>query len=344
MIKHHIRTRLICVLLLGLSPTLAWAQAASPSGPPEIDRVEPNVVSVLGSVKISVLGTDFDTTSTTPPLVLVGGQPCTDVRVHTSARITAVVPASPGAGVVDVEVRNADGKRAVLTGALCYDDGKIRMATWYRIKARVLSAWYVLAGGGTIMILLAILSVCAVAWVMHCGFVLRPGQIMPRSFLDKLSGHLARGEIQPASDTCQRDGSVFSRVALAALRKSGESTQKTREVAQSAGSREAAHLFQKISYLSNIGVISPMLGLLGTVLGMILAFKTIGMGDTGAKHLLLASAIHKAMITTAAGLVIGIPAMAFYYYFRGKLLGILTDMEQVTEEMADAVSAAGEEG
>jgi biopolymer transport protein ExbB/TolQ len=67
------------------------------------------------------------------------------------------------------------------------------------------------------------------------------------------------------------------------------------------------------------------------------------MGEVGGKQILLAAAIHKAMITTATGLTIGIPAMACFYYFRGKLLRIVTDMEQVTEEMTDAVSTAGEQ-
>jgi biopolymer transport protein ExbB len=338
------QARLLCAaLLLLLGSGVAFAQQAPPAEPPQIHRVDPNVVSVLGGATISVLGEHFDIGSEEPPTVWVGGQPCTDVRVHSSSRISAVVPASAGAGPVDVEVRHPDGTSDTLAEGLCYDDGKIWTATWFRLKGRAMSAWYLLAGGGTIMVLLALLSICAVAWVLHCAFVIRPGQIIPKGLLDKLGGHLARGEIQTATDTCRQDGSVFARVALAALKKSGESTEKTREVAQAAGSREAAHLFQKISYLSNIGVISPMLGLLGTVLGMILAFKTIGMGESVAKHLLLASAIHKAMITTAAGLVIGIPAMACYYYFRGKLLGILTDMEQVTEEMAEAIADAGEE-
>ncbi len=73
---------------------------------------------------------------------------------------------------------------------------------------------------------------------------------------------------------------------------------------------------------------------------MVLAFKTIGIGDVGGKHIALAAAIYMALITTVAGLTIGIPAMACFYYFRGKLLRIVTELEQATEEIADAVAAA----
>lgn len=331
-----------CVVLLLLSGiVLAQDEAAAP---PVLQRVEPNTGSVSGGTKITLMGSDFDTSGSAPVVVLVGGQPCPAVTVHSSTRITAVTPASPRAGAVDIEVRNP-GEDAVgrLDAAFCYDDGSSWLARWYRIKARLVATWLLLEQGGMTMMFLGFLSLFGVAWAVHCSLVLRPSQIMPQHFLDKLSGHMSRSEVQEAIDCCQRQGGVFGRVALAALRRSGESPHKVREIAQAAGSRESSHLFQKISYLADIGVISPMLGLLGTVLGMIQAFKTIGMGEVGGKHILLAGAIYKAMVTTAAGLVIGIPAMALFYYFRGKLLRIVTDMEQVAEDVAEAAAATGEE-
>ncbi len=327
----------VLVMLLALVFTDHSACAA-----PLLRRVEPNTVPVSGGTKITIIGSGFDT-SDAAVSVFVGGERCSRVTVHSGTRITAVVPASQDAGPAAVEVETGDAPRAVLEGALCYDDGDILLAKWYRIKAHAASVWRLMKQGGVILLLLTVLSVFAVAWAIHCALVIRTSQIMPKPFLEKLSGHISRREFQEAMDACHKDGYVFGRVALAALRKSGKLPHKVREAAQAAGSREASHLFQKISYLSNVGVISPMLGLLGTVFGMILAFKTIGMGEAGARHILLAEAIHKAMVTTAAGLTIGIPSMACFYYFRGKLLRIITEMEQVTDEVAEAVSPAGEE-
>lgn len=327
----------VLLILAGLGA--AHAAAAGPS----ILRVEPNTVPTSGGTKIAIIGSGFNTSGDEPVEVFVGGRRCSEVTVHSATRITAVVPASKVAVAADVEVRNGGKRSARLKLALCYDDGRSWLARWYRIKARASSVWLLMDQGGAIMLLLTVLSIFGVAWAVHCGLVIRSSQIMPKRFLDKLSGHISRSELQDAAEVCQQESAVFGRVVTAALRRAGEPPQKIREVAQAAGSREASHLFQKISYLANLGVITPMLGLLGTVLGMMLAFKIIGSGEAERNPILLAGAIHKAMITTAAGLVVGIPAMACFYYFRGKLLRIVTDMEQVTEEVADAISAAGDE-
>jgi len=330
---------MVALLLL---PLPGFGASVPPVQGPRIDRIEPNTVATSGDTRIVILGSGFDTSESAPVHVLVDGQPCSQVTVHSGGRITAMVPARAEAGVVDVEVRNSDGAAAQAPKALCYDDGASWLARWYRLKARVGTAWELMEQGGVIMLLLAILAFFGVAWALHCGLVVRSSQIMPKALLQALSGHISRHEIEQASSLCRKDGSVLSRIVLAVLRKSNEPALKLRELAQAAGSREASHLFQKINYLANIGVISPMLGLLGTVIGMLLAFKTIGMGEMGGRHILLAGAIYKALITSVAGLTIGIPAMACFYYFRGKLLRITTDMEQVTEDVVEAVAAAGE--
>ena len=329
---------LVSLVFLALSACgMAGAQPVS------VSRIDPNTAPIAGGVKLTLIGSGFDTSDELPVEVLVGGALCGDVVVHSSTRITATAPPSKAAGVVDVVIRSSGAPEVRLASALCYDDGGSWRARWYRIKARASSSWRFMRQGGIIMLVLTLLSIFGVAWAIHCGLSIRSSQIMPKPFLDKLSGHISRSELREAIDACQSEGSVFSRIAIAALQKAGEPPQKIREVAQAAGSREASHLSQKIGYLSDLGVITPMLGLLGTVLGMILAFKAIGIGEVGGRHLLLAEAIHKAMITTAAGLVIGIPAMACFYYFRGKLLRIVTDMEQVSEEVADAIAAAGDD-
>ena len=85
-----------------------------------------------------------------------------------------------------------------------------------------------------------------------------------------------------------------------------------------------------------------MLGLLGTVLGMIMAFNIISSGEV--RHYLLAAAIARAMVTTAAGLVIGIPAMALYFYLRGRLLRLTTHVEVIADSTAQVIIQKGTEG
>jgi biopolymer transport protein ExbB len=331
----------VLVALCSGAAIAAGARDALPARELLIERVEPPTVPVDRQTRITVHGSGFDASGALRVDVHMGNSTCPGVVVHSDRKITARAPVSHSPGPVNIEVRQGGSRSNTLVDAVCYDDGELALARWYRIRARIRSVWLLLQQGGTVMAVLCLLSIVGTAWVLHCALAIRTGQIMPRSFLDRLNGYLARGDLHEAMELCQRDGCVFGRVAVATLRKAGDSPQKTREVAQAAGSREASHLLQKISYLNNLGVIAPMLGVLGTVLGMILAFKAIGMGE-GGKHILLAGAIHKAMITTAGGLVVGIPALAFYYYFRGKLLRIVTEMEQVAEEMAEVASDAGD--
>ena len=99
------------------------------------------------------------------------------------------------------------------------------------------------------------------------------------------------------------------------------------------GRRGIDDLRQKLSYLADIAVISPMVGLLGTVLGMIQAFNVIAFQTGAVKPILLASGISKAMVTTATGLIIAIPAMIFYSFFKGKVQSVTSHLENLSTEL-----------
>jgi biopolymer transport protein ExbB len=109
------------------------------------------------------------------------------------------------------------------------------------------------------------------------------------------------------------------------------------EAMESEGERGAAALWQKISYLNNIGVIAPLLGLLGTVLGMMQAFGSIALDDAQVKTLKMAYAVAQAMITTAAGLMLAIPALVVYFYLRGRVTKIIAQVEAQSAELVEAL-------
>jgi biopolymer transport protein ExbB len=100
-----------------------------------------------------------------------------------------------------------------------------------------------------------------------------------------------------------------------------------KEVIEGEGSRQAAALQSQIQYLMDVAVIAPMMGLLGTVFGMMRAFNVVAFDLAKAKPMLLAAGVAEALITTAAGLIIGIPAMMFYAYFRGRTSKLVSDLE-----------------
>lgn len=338
-LKSGSRVIPLILFLFLLSPSVLRADGIGAG--PLIRSVEPVIVSRDGDSRITILGANFETGAPPDIRVEVGGEPCTEVDVNwQGTRILALVPPSRAGGPVPVRVVNSDGQSVTVEDAVYYEDGRFWSRNWFLLGIRAKGVWELMRQGGLIMAFLGVLSIFAVAWAIHCGITIRTKRIMPREFLDRLSGHIARREVQEAITACQQENVVFSRVALAALRKAGEPPHKIRDASQAAGSREASHLFQKINYLSNIGVISPMLGLLGTVMGMLMAFRA--MGEEGGRSMALAAAIYRALGTTAVGLTIGIPAMACFYYFRGKLLQATTDMEQVAEELSEAL-APGED-
>ena len=109
-----------------------------------------------------------------------------------------------------------------------------------------------------------------------------------------------------------------------------------------AGRSEFTLLQQSVKHLADIGVIAPMLGLLGTVLGMIKAFLMVAFQTGMVRDIMIAGGISQALVTTAAGLIVGIPAMAFYFYFRSRLQRIGIEAENIAPEFLKIISAKAE--
>jgi biopolymer transport protein ExbB len=100
-----------------------------------------------------------------------------------------------------------------------------------------------------------------------------------------------------------------------------------REIAETEGGRVAASLNNRVTYLADIGMIAPLLGLLGTVFGIIRSFGALGADLGTARYVLLSQGISEALVNTAAGLAIGIPAMMFYAFFRGRAQRLISELE-----------------
>jgi len=326
-------------------PAGSTAAPIRPVAKPEITNVEPPTPVKGRAVELTIYGTGFSEDQANIQ-VSCGGVAAASIDVQSPHRIVATFPPFEKIGAATVTVINPNGDRADLPKAIYIRPGGgfDLTALWYQMQfsKRGFFEWFQL--GGWLMYVFLAISFLGVAWAVHCFLVLRRSQIVPESFLKTLCRQLDQGDLRGATAACERSGCVFSRVAAAGLQRAGEaleSPDKVRESMGAAGSREAAHLHQKISYLANIGTISPMLGLLGTVFGMIMAFNLISTGEP--RPYLLAAAIAKAMVTTASGLVIGIPALAIYFYLRGRLLRLVTHMEVVADEVGNTIIEKAEE-
>lgn len=206
------------------------------------------------------------------------------------------------------------------------------------------SLWQVLLSGGPVMIPLGILSVAAMALVMVYLFTLRRGAVVTKRYMVTADALLRKGDYLGLLAISNRHREAVAQImqrTLDFVTQHPEATfAEAREIAETEGTRQAAVLNQRITYLADIGTISPMLGLLGTVLGMIKSFSVVATDIVASRPMMLAEGVAEALITTAAGLVIGIPCMAAYAFFRGQVQSLIAELEAASTRLV-ALMALG---
>ncbi len=181
--------------------------------------------------------------------------------------------------------------------------------------------------GGLTMIALGLLSVAALAFFLERSLALRVGRFVPRRLRKKLAAVIEERDLAKMREVCQGENSTLGKAGLfIAQHYDRPHDVVTTAIADIAG-RDIRNQIAKTSPLSVIAALAPLLGLLGTMIGMIEAFKLVSIyGDDGGASM-LADSIAKALITTAGGLVLAIPALAAYHYFRHCINGIANEVE-----------------
>lgn len=196
-----------------------------------------------------------------------------------------------------------------------------------------LTLWQTIQSGGVVMIVLGLLSVAALSLIIYYFLSMNEEKLLPKEFLERQLVLIEERRYEVAKEACGKDRNIISNVLAAGLSRRGREKLIVKEAMQDEGRRNIDDLWRKLSYLSDVAVISPMVGLLGTVLGMIQAFNVIAFQTGAVKPILLASGISKAMVTTATGLIIAIPAMIFYAYFRGRVQSLTAILENISSEV-----------
>lgn len=195
----------------------------------------------------------------------------------------------------------------------------------------------ILETGGWLMYVLGAMSVAGLALVIYFLVVLRREQILPRRFLDNVRGLIRDGRLVEASHACRSDSSALASILGAALdyvlRSNKPDPGLLREIVEGEGGRQATIIQNQTQYLLDIAVIAPMVGLLGTVMGMLSAFNTVALDLAKAKPMLLAQGVSQALVTTVAGLLVAIPAMMAYAYFRGRTSRLISDLEKNSADL-----------
>ena len=181
------------------------------------------------------------------------------------------------------------------------------------------------------MIPLALLSVVAIMLVFYFFFAFTKNQIASERFVRTAEALIHKRDflrlLAEANSKNEATAQVIAKSVDFITKNPEASFDDVREVALAEGTRQASSINQQISYLSDIGAIAPMLGLLGTVMGMIQSFDVLANDVAASRPMLLAEGVSQALITTAAGLFVGIPAFAFYAFFRGRSQALISELE-----------------
>jgi biopolymer transport protein ExbB len=190
--------------------------------------------------------------------------------------------------------------------------------------------------GGILMYPIAFCSIIALGIFLERIWVLRRGHVLPRDFLIEVEDLVMRRKRPEAISLCKRNNSSIAHVVRVGIENYGKKRDVIKEKIEEVGRREAASLERYINVIGTIAGVSPLLGLLGTVSGMIKSFNIISMQGV-ADPTSLAGGISEALITTAAGLVVAIPTFVIYRYLSNKADSLILEMEENSIRMVDLV-------
>ncbi len=186
--------------------------------------------------------------------------------------------------------------------------------------------------GGWVMYVIVGLSFVALALIIFYLLTMRESVVFPKGFLMEAQDLAASGDLEGLRGLCKSNACPAARIVEASLAQAVEGRpleyERLRDAMEDEGARQAGFLWQRLQYLMDVAVIAPMVGLLGTVWGMMVSFGGIESGaDFAKKAETMANGISQAMYTTFGGLIVGIFAMALYDVFRGHLNRLVSAME-----------------
>ncbi|XZE20172.1 MotA/TolQ/ExbB proton channel family protein [Pirellulaceae bacterium SH449] len=208
-------------------------------------------------------------------------------------------------------------------------------------KIPVRSLLQIFHDGGIMMYPIAICSFVLTVFSFERLINLRTGRVIPRPFVKRLIEQLQQQQIDrdEALELCERNPSAIATILASALKRYGRPAVEVEQAVLDAGERETNTLRRHMRLLNAISNVTPLLGLLGTVMGMIQSFNDIAGSQAMGRPEMLAGGISQALLTTAAGLLVAIPAYMMYMYFLGHTDRLVMEMDRHAQQLVDAISA-----
>lgn len=199
----------------------------------------------------------------------------------------------------------------------------------------------IVQNGGWLMVVLAAMSVLMLAMVIYFLAVLRTAQISPRTLYLEVMEKIRDGKPEDARRACENRPCQLSAICLTAMDHMKDVPKSDamllKDIVEGEGARQSEAIQGQTQYLMDIAVVSPMIGLLGTVFGMLRAFSSVALDIAKAKPVVLAAGVSQALVTTAFGLIVGIPAMLFYAFFRRRASKLVSHLEALSADVLTAL-------
>lgn len=208
--------------------------------------------------------------------------------------------------------------------------------------AESLSLLDILMRGGWVMLPIALLSVLSIYLFVERLLVLKRAKTDPQRFMQHVGNYVRTGDISGAVGYCQAHDTPIARILQRGLERLGRPIKEIQDAVQSAGRHETYDLEKRTDLLASAAAIAPMLGFLGTVIGMIRAFQQVQALQGAANPAVLASGIWEALVTTAFGLAVGIIALFFYNFLHNRIARAVNGMERAASEFIDLLQSPAE--
>jgi biopolymer transport protein ExbB len=199
----------------------------------------------------------------------------------------------------------------------------------------------IISDGGPLMYALAFCSFLLVTFLLERSVSLRRSRVIPKPFVTRFMQQLREGKIdrQEALQLCEENRSPVAQVFAGAVRKWGRPSVEVEQGVIDSGQRITNGLRRYLRVFYGVATVGPLLGLMGTVLGMIQSFNVIAASDAQGRPELLAGGIAKALLNTAGGLAVAIPASIFYVFFVSRVDKLLIDIDELAQEVVNTISA-----
>ena len=201
-----------------------------------------------------------------------------------------------------------------------------------------LSLWDLCLRGGPLMIVLALLSLVCIYIFVERAIVINRAAREDDTFMKRIRDYIHEGEIESAFNLCKKTGTPYARLIAKGISRIGRPVNDILAAVENTGNIEIASLSKGLPWLATTAAGAPMLGFLGTVVGMVQAFYAIASEGNSANIATVSSGIYTALVTTVAGLVVGVIALFAYNYLVARINSVMNMLESKSMEFMDLLN------